>query len=231
MGGRPGRTRPAGAVARRPPADRAGADHPNKGPAMNRPAQPPAKASGHGSSRVGATLAPLRQRWHNLQARERSMLALAAAVVAGGLLWALALQPAWRTWQSYEPRRLALEQQLQHMQAMRQQAQQLQQQLASSATASSTPAALAAAVEASAKRLLAAPGQSADAAPQLTVAGDRATVRLRAVPAAQLLQWLREVRETTRSQPVQVQLSRDAGNGTPRWSGHIVLALPSGAQP
>ena len=98
---------------------------------MNRPAPPPAKAPGHGPSRVGAALAPLRQRWHNLQARERSMLALAAAVVAGGLLWALALQPAWRTWQGYEPRRLALEQQLQHMQAMRQQAQQLQQQLAS----------------------------------------------------------------------------------------------------
>lgn len=167
--------------------------------------------------------ASLSSRWQALQTRERAMIGLAALVVGGALLWQWAIQPAWKTYRSYERERLALERQVQAMQSMRQQAVQLQELLASSAQQGSA-ASLTSRIQTQAHDAL---GQQV----QTALAGDRFTVRFQNAPAAALAQWLRETRENTRSQPLQVQLTRpasDANSGV-TWSGQVVWALPNAA--
>lgn len=160
------------------------------------------------------------------------MVAAAASVVVLALVWLLAIAPAWRVYTSYASSSQALERQVQQMQAMRQYALQMQAELASStAGGNASPTAMAKAIETSAQRLLGTKTPS-------PLAGDRVTVRFQNVPAPQFLQWLQQVRESTRAQAAQVQLSRapNAAQGsgaaaatTVLWSGHVVLALPMDA--
>lgn len=167
--------------------------------------------------------ASLSSRWQALQTRERAMIGLAALVVGGALLWQWAIQPGWKAYRSYERERLALERQVQAMQSMRQQAVQLQELLASSAQQGSA-ASLTSRIQTQAHDAL---GQQV----QTALAGDRFTVRFQNAPAAALAQWLRETRENTRSQPLQVQLTRPASdaNSGMTWSGQVVWALPNAA--
>lgn len=175
-----------------------------------------------------AAQAQLSAKWQSLQKRERTLVAIATSVVLLAVVWLVAIAPAWRVYTSYASSSQALERQVQQMQAMRQYALQMQAELASStAGGAASPTAMAKAIETSAQRLL-------DTKTPIPLVGDRVTVRFQNVAAPQLLQWLQQVRESTRAQAAQVQLSRSASGGTPAagaanialWSGQVVLALP-----
>lgn len=57
-----------------------------------------------------------RQRWSGMSARERVLIGSAVVLVAGALLWLLAIRPAWRTLQTAPQRIVSLQQQLQTLQ-------------------------------------------------------------------------------------------------------------------
>lgn len=191
-------------------------------------------------------LATLQTRWQSLAARERRMLALAAATIVCALLWWLALAPALQTLRQYPAASAQLDAQLQRMQALRQQAQTLQQAQDVAITAA-----------AATRSLQTHTPQLLGASAQLNITGDRATVRFANVPAADLAQWLTQMRESARAMPLQAEIARSAGseagsstrNGhkagsgagaetgagagaadakASRWSGVITLALPEG---
>jgi general secretion pathway protein M len=159
---------------------------------------------------VAAWMAPWRARWQALGARERRLVALAAAVVGAFALWSIAVAPAWRTVRDAPAELERLERQWQEMQRLAAEARDLR------ATPPLPPAQAAAALEASTQRL--------GAAARLVVAGDRATVTLNGVDGTRLREWLTEVRSGARAQPLELQLTR----GAQGYSGSVVLALPGG---
>ena len=113
-----------------------------------------------------ASAARLRAGWARLQARERRLLALAAAVVALALLWLLAVAPALRTLRQAEAQRSTLAAEAQRLQQLRREAEALK--------------ALPRLGHAEALRALeAAVQQRLPGSAQLSVVGDRATVVLK----------------------------------------------------
>ena len=65
--------------------------------------------------------------------------------------------------------------------------------------------------------------------PRLAIMGDRATLTLKAAPAAALAQWLQQARANARAVPTQARLTRPAGSppgSAAVWDGSITLALP-----
>ena len=81
----------------------------------------------------------LRARWQGLGARDRRLAKLALAVLGAFLLWALALQPAWRTLRDAPAQLDALDSQLQEMQALAAEARELRAAPALSTAQSSAP--------------------------------------------------------------------------------------------
>ena len=75
---------------------------------------------------MNAQLEALRARWAALVPREKLMVAVAAAVIAFGIVWMVAVGPALYTLRSAGTQRRALDTQLQRMAALRTQAQSLQ---------------------------------------------------------------------------------------------------------
>ena len=185
--------------ARPPEADRAAA-RPGEGLPVRR-ARPPE-----------AALAA----WSRLDARERRLVALAAAVVALALLWLLAVAPALRTLRQAELQRTELATQAQRLQQLRTEAESLK--ALPRLGHDEALRALEAAVQ---QRL---PGSA-----QLSVVGDRATVVLKQAPAGALAQWLADARANARANPVEARLTR-AGDNAPGapvlWNGTLSLSLP-----
>jgi general secretion pathway protein M len=71
--------------------------------------------------------------------------------------------------------------------------------------------------------------QSLGPGAQLNIAGERATVTLKNVPAATLAQWLAQARVNARVLPGEARLVRGttpAGGGA-TWDGTLVLNLPA----
>ena len=163
-----------------------------------------------------ASAAGLRAGWARLQARERGLLALAAAVVALALLWLLAVAPALRTLRQAEAQRSTLAAEAQRLQQLRREAEALK--------------ALPRLGHAEALRALeAAVQQRLPGSAQLSVVGDRATVVLKPAPAAALAQWLADARANARANTVEARLTRagDQAPGAPvLWNGTLSLALP-----
>lgn len=152
--------------------------------------------------------------WARLAPRERTLVSLTAVIVGLALLWWLLLAPPLKTLRLSEQRHAAVEAQWQQMQRLQAEAEQLQ--AAPRHAAADAPAQLRGGTE----TLL---GASA----KLSIAGGRATVTLTEVPAASLAAWLAQVRASAQATPVQAQLTR-AGDAQPvRWSGTVVLTLPS----
>lgn len=159
---------------------------------------------------VGAQWLALRQRWQGLGARERGLAALALAVVGAFLLWAVALQPAWRTLRDAPAQRELLDAQLQQMRMLAAEVQQLRAAPALNAEQS------AAALRAASERL----GPKA----RLSLQGERAVLTLSGVSSTQLREWLDEARAGARARPVEAQLTR----GAQGFSGTVVLSLGGG---
>ncbi len=162
-------------------------------------------------------------RWQALAPRERLLTGIALLLVAVAAVFALAVQPAWRTVRHAAAEHARLDAQLQRMQQLKAQAQALSPSGASSASGSSAPNAqpprggnTAAALEASVKQRL---GDKA----QVQVAGERATIRFSAVPPESLARWLQEARVNARALPQEAQLSRSAAG---QWDGTLVMTLP-----
>jgi general secretion pathway protein M len=152
-----------------------------------------------------------RAAWQGLAPRERRLVALAAGVVGLALLWALAVQPAWRTLARAPAEIDRLDTQLQLMQALATEAQALRD------TPAVAPEQARAALQAATTRL----GDKAQLAP----AGERIVVRFNGVAPSALREWLAEARAGARARPVAVALQR-SGEG---FSGSVELVLEGAA--
>ncbi len=161
-------------------------------------------------------LARARGHWQTLNAREQTLVFAASGLVALALLWWVGIAPALNVLRQADARQRSLDDQLQQIQGLAAEARALQ-----SRPAINHDEALRA-LESSVKQGL-GPGA------QLSVAGERATVTLRNVPAAALAQWLTQVRVNARALPGEARLVRgaapaDASGAT--WDGTVVLTLP-----
>lgn len=163
-------------------------------------------------------LAKLHPWWAARAPRERLALVTAAVVLALGLLWSLAIAPAWRTLRDAPAQRASLAPQWERMRGNAAEAQQLLGQKAPPLPRSESERALQTATQ----RHL---GSSA----QVSLLGDRASVTLQDVPAGALALWLEEVRVNARLTPGEAQLTQTLTAATPssadiRWSGTVVLS-------
>lgn len=154
-----------------------------------------------------ARLAPLKAWWARLAPRERVLVAAAATVVVLYLVFAVAVQPAWRTLSAAPAKLEALDTELQAMGRLAAEASELR--AAPQINAEQAAAALRAASE-----RLGPHGK-------LMLQGDRAVLTLDNAGTAELQAWLTEVRSGARARPVEATLTRAAAG----YSGTIVVAL------
>ncbi len=153
--------------------------------------------------------------WDRLATRERVLVGAGAWLVAAALLWWVALAPALETLARAKVQQPLLDAQLQRMLALKAEAQFLAGQVR--AGGGDTRAVL----ESSLK-------QAFGASANLQLAGDRATVTLKAVPAATLASWLVDLRANARLLPAEARLTRPAAPGAPDlWDASLVLNLPA----
>lgn len=152
-------------------------------------------------------LAPLKAWWAGLAVRERQLLGLAAAVIALYLVFAVAVQPAWRTLRSAPAQRDALDLELQAMQRLAAEAAELRAAPPVSAAQSAQ------ALKSASERL----GDKG----RLLLQGERAVLTLNGANTAELRGWLAEVRSGARARPVEASLTR----GPNGYSGTIVVAV------
>ena len=151
----------------------------------------------------------LRAWWQQRDAREKTLVALAATVVGAALLWGLAVAPALRTLQTSAAQQATLQDQLNAMARMQAQARALQAQaLLSQAEAA---AALSASVQ-----------QAFGSAADITIRAADASVTVRGVSADALAQWLATARTNAHAVPLQARLARTGAT----WSGTLQLGLP-----
>ncbi len=157
-------------------------------------------------------LSRLRATWSGLAARERLLVGCALALVAGALLWWLALAPALATLRNAPAQHAELDVQLQRMQQLSAQAQAMQALPRTKGDESLK------ALDASVKQSLGATGQ-------LSVVGERATVTLKGASAQALAQWLGQARANARALPLEARLAQNATRTG--WDGTVLLALPA----
>ncbi|GAB4217018.1 MAG: hypothetical protein Fur007_18230 [Rhodoferax sp.] len=150
----------------------------------------------------------LRARWAALSAREQATVRWAAWIVGLALVVQAVVLPAWRVLRSAPAQHAALQAQWQTMQRLAAQARALQ--------------ALPRLDAAETRRALQATLVTLGPGAQLSESMDRLTVRLTAVPAAALAQWLTQVRQDAQIAPASAQAQRDAQG---RWSGQVVFVL------
>lgn len=156
---------------------------------------------------AGGPLQVLGSRWQALAPRERSLVTLAAAVLVLGLLWVVAVQPAWRTLARAPAEHDALDAQLQGMQRLAAEAQQLR------AVTPVPPEQAAAALQAATQRL----GDKG----RLVISGERAVLNLNGVGPGALRDWLAEARAGARARPLEANLTR----GAQGYTGTLVVAI------
>lgn len=154
----------------------------------------------------------LRARWDALSAREQRWLQWGAVAAALLLVLGLGVWPALRSWRASAPAHQQAAQQLQAMQGLQARAQVLQ--AAPRFDADEGLRQLQEASLALGERM------------QLSASPQQITVRVQALPAQALAQWLASARELAHAVPLQAQLSQGSESGPALWSGTLVLALP-----
>lgn len=152
-------------------------------------------------------LAPARQWWASLSARDRRLIALAGTVLGLFITWTLAVQPAWRTLQAAPAQRESLDAQWQAMQQLAAEAKGLRGAPPVSIDQSS------AALQVATERL----GDKG----RLALQGERAVLTVQGASTSQLRDWLAEARSGARARPVEARLTRAAQG----YSGTVVVAL------
>jgi len=156
-------------------------------------------------------LAPLAAWWASRAPRERRYAGIGAAVLGSYLLFAVAIQPAWRTLAAAPARLDALDAELQQMKRLAAEAGELR--AAPPVNAEQSAAALRAASE----RL----GEHA----KLSLQGDRAVLTINGATSSQLRGWLAEVRSGARARPLEANLTRGASG----YNGTIVVVVGGAA--
>ncbi|KQP23653.1 general secretion pathway protein GspM [Pseudorhodoferax sp. Leaf267] len=158
----------------------------------------------------------LRARWALLAGRERAGVGIAVALVVVALLWWVVLGPALTTLRHAEAQHQALDAQLQTMRSLQTEALALQGQPKLS-------------YDDALRALEASVRQRLGATAQLSVAGERATLTLKAADPDALARWLTQARVNARALPSEARLTRAAGAPTApaRWDGSLVLTLPA----
>ncbi len=154
----------------------------------------------------------LRSHWQALALRERRLVLGAAALVTLALLWWIGLSPALKVLRQSQQQHLELENRLQQVQHMADEARTLQGR----PTIRHDEAVRA--LETSVKSGL---GSTA----QISFAGDRASIVLKGATAAALSSWLGQARINARALPVEARLVRSQAQGA-LWDGTLVLMLP-----
>lgn len=162
---------------------------------------------------TASALGTLQTRWSQLAARERTLLALAATLIACALLWLMLLAPALGTLRTSAAQAKALDAQLQHMRSLQSQAKALQQQAPLG-------------YEDALRALNQATQQTLGSTAQISVSAERANVRLQATGADALAQWLAQARLNARSGPLEAHLTRLSTPAGATWSGTLVMSLP-----
>lgn len=161
--------------------------------------------------------AQLVARWQAFSPRDQRVLSILASLIGLLLFITVAVTPALKTLRDSDQRRDHMARQLAQMLALQAQAQALQTR-----TFLSRDEAL---------------RQLQNITPntyiQLQVQGARVTAQLKAVPAADLAQWLAQARQQAQSLPIEVNLTRNlASTNSTVWDGNLILSLPSrGAAP
>lgn len=158
-----------------------------------------------------STAETLRARWAALSGRERTGVTLATVVIAFGLVWAIAVQPAWRTLRTAPEAQAKLDAAWQRMQREAAEARRLR------ALPPVAPTLAAQSLQAATARL--------GAGARLSLQGERAVLTLNGVSGDALVQWLAEVRRGARARAVDAKLEA-AETG---YSGRITVALGSSA--
>jgi general secretion pathway protein M len=154
----------------------------------------------------------LHARFDALNPREQRWLLWGTVVVALLLVMGLGVWPAVRSWRASAPAHQQVTQQLQVMQGLQARAQVLQ-----AAPRFDTDEGL---------RQLQEVSLALGERLQLSAGPQQVTVRVRALPAQALAQWLTSARELAHAVPLQAQLSQGSETGPVLWSGTLVLALP-----
>ena len=163
------------------------------------------------ASAASAAFAPAAAWWRGLATRERTGLTVAAVVLLGYLVWAVAIAPALTSLARAPLEHDLLEAQYQTMQGLATESQQLR------ATPPLPPEAAAEALKAATERL----GDKG----RLLLQGERATLNLTGAGPQALRDWLAEARSGARARPLEANLTR-AGAG---YTGSIVLAIGGGS--
>lgn len=159
-------------------------------------------------------LVALQTHWSRLAPREQALVRLAGAVVLLALLWGLLLAPPLKALRQSAARHAELDARWQQMQQLQAEAEQLQS--APRHVGSDAPTQLQTATQA-----------QLGSAAKLSLTPGRATLTLTEVPAEALAAWLAQVRASVQAAPVQAELTRASTTNPTRWSGTLVLALPT----
>jgi general secretion pathway protein M len=147
--------------------------------------------------------------WSRLQPREQVLCALAGCLVAGAVIWWMALAPALQILHNAPAQQDALSQQMARMQQWQTEAQTLQSQPALSH-------------DQALRALETGVLQTLGTGSSLSVLNDRVTVVVKATAGDALAQWLAQARINARSVPAEVKLHRAASR---LWEGTVVLIL------
>jgi len=151
------------------------------------------------------------ERWRAFAPRERLAIGAALALIGVYLVWAIAVQPAWRTLREAPAQLDRLDAQLQQMQRLAAESKTLR------GAAPVPPGQAAVALKSATERL----GEQG----RIVLQGDRATLTLNGVQGEALRAWLSEARSAAHARALDVQLTRSAQG----YAGSVVVSLGGGS--
>ena len=162
----------------------------------------------------------LQARWAALDARERRLVAIGAALVGLALFWWIALAPALKTLREAPAEHAKLNAQLQQMSTLQAQAKALQSQPRANRDEAIK------ALEGSVRTSLGPSSQM-----QQQGGGEGVNVVIRGVPADALATWLAQARGNARAVPREVHLTRSAPGAAPAPAAPPSPGNPRAAAP
>lgn len=165
---------------------------------------------------MSAVPAPgLQARWRALAPRERRLVALATVTVALGLIWSLAIEPAWRGRQRLSSEIPALRAQVAQIEALAAEARRLGE-TGSAAMPART-------VREELQRSAAGAGLQATLVPAADDRGDRIEMRFEAAPLGAWLSWLDGAQRSLRLRTVRASVTRETAS--------VTFELPAASPP
>ncbi len=158
-------------------------------------------------SAITDTREQLQARYARLDARERQMVVVIAALLAFLAMWLVLVRPAWKTLDEAPAQRALADAQLLQMQAISNEAKQLR--------------ALPPVPQSVAEQVLKSATDDLGGKAKLSVQGDRATLSVTGINGEELRKWLLQARGGARARPVEATLTR-AGEG---YNGTVVVSI------